>query len=170
METLIITGLMAASGMDLKYRKIPNLITFSLAAAGFLISCTQYGWNGAAQSFLGIALGFFLLIIPFSLGAMGGGDVKLLAALGACLGPSHLFHVFLASAIAGGALSLIEVTRQKAWAFFWESMKNRLTYFALSGNLPHERQICFTSKPLHIPYAIAIALGYLGLFLSGGLT
>ena len=168
METLVIAGLIFASGTDWKYRKIPNVIPFTLALLGFILSFSKNGWEGAVQSIAGMVTGCMLLYIPFSLGGMGGGDVKLLAAIGACLGPSQVFEIFLAAAIAGGVLALIEVTRQKAWAYLFESFKNRFIHFALSGRLAKESRICFNTKPLYIPYAIAIALGYLGLLSLGG--
>jgi prepilin peptidase CpaA len=69
-----------------------------------------HGWLAAAGGLvLGLALGWPL----FALGGWGGGDVKLLAALGAALGPAALVQVAIWMGVAGGALALVAAARGK---------------------------------------------------------
>lgn len=94
-----------AAGIDLRTRSIPNIIpvcVLALAVVARIAGWTSIPWWSMGA---GLALGFALPAGMFSLGALGGGDVKLLAALGAALGLSGLLDLFFWTAIAGGALA-----------------------------------------------------------------
>ncbi|HHY11420.1 MAG TPA: prepilin peptidase [Firmicutes bacterium] len=103
LATLTGTGLCAM--YDLRTGRIPNKITFSCILAGIVINTWSHGFAGMRDSLHGFAVGILLLIIPFALGGMGAGDVKMLAAVGAINGSRFVFHVFLYGAVAGGVLS-----------------------------------------------------------------
>lgn len=95
-----LLGLIAAEE-DLRRRSVPNWLTASGAAAGLACSAAS-GWHGVAMAAAGAAAGF-LILLPFHwLRAMGGGDVKLLAAFGALLGPSGILLAAVFAAIFGG--------------------------------------------------------------------
>lgn len=91
---------------DLHHRRIPNVLTFWAAMLGVTVS----GWNGglhaATLSGAGWMVGLAIFFVPFALGGLGGGDVKLLAALGAWVGPVDVIWVGLYTGIAGGVLAL----------------------------------------------------------------
>ncbi|MDP3920547.1 MAG: A24 family peptidase [Candidatus Omnitrophota bacterium] len=169
MNFALIATLGIASAIDHRYRKVPNLLTLPMALAGILFQTVTAGSDGFMASLAGFALGIALLYIPFALGGMGGGDVKLLAAIGAFVGPIILLHVFLASAVMGGVLSAVEITRSKAWRMTWEGLKYRMFYFLTYHRMPSETEVPFTSEPLRIPYAITMLCGYLSLCVLGGL-
>ena len=76
-----------AAGWDLKTRRIPNRLTFGAAIAGLAYHVLTGGLAGLGQSAGGLAVGLAVFMIPFALRGMGGGDVKLMAALGAWIGP-----------------------------------------------------------------------------------
>lgn len=95
-----------AAVTDLRWRRIPNWLTLPTAAAGLIYhGCFAGGW-GFSASLAGLAIGFALLLIPFLAGGGGMGDVKLLAALGAWLGPQLMLVAFAISIIAAAAMSL----------------------------------------------------------------
>src|SRR5207247_86600 len=68
---------------DLRSRRIPNVLTFGAAAAAFAYHFTTGGVGALGQSALGWLVGVLVFIVPFALRGLGGGDVKLVAALGA---------------------------------------------------------------------------------------
>ena len=76
-----------AALIDLRDRRIPNWLTVSLALAGLAQSFTWAHTVTPGAAALGFATGFGITFVLFGLGALGGGDVKLLAGLGAWLGP-----------------------------------------------------------------------------------
>src|SRR5687767_13789570 len=89
---------MGASVSDLRTRRIPNLMTFSAAAAGLLYHSFAAAGHGAVASGGGWLIGALLFFPIFALRGMGAGDVKLLAALGAWLGPRDVVWVALITA------------------------------------------------------------------------
>ena len=72
---------------DLRTRRIPNVLTLGGAALALVAGLTAGGASGLAQAVGGWLLGAILFFPFFALGGMGAGDVKLIAALGAWLGP-----------------------------------------------------------------------------------
>jgi prepilin peptidase CpaA len=97
---------------DCRSRRIPNWLTLPLAVAGILQSFCSVHTATPGQALLGFAAGFALTIVLFALGALGGGDVKLLAAVGAWIGPQRVFAVFLVAAVIGMLMVLAQAARQ----------------------------------------------------------
>jgi prepilin peptidase CpaA len=96
----------AACATDLHSRRIPNWLTFGAAAAALAFHFAHGGQADAQQAAMGWVTGLFLFMPLFLLGGMGAGDVKLLAALGAWLGPSGAFYLAIYTSLAGGVMAL----------------------------------------------------------------
>jgi prepilin peptidase CpaA len=105
--TVVLLISLVACVTDLRTRRIPNLLTFSAALAGLAFQIGNGGLSGGLLAGGGWLTGLALFLPVFALGGMGGGDVKLLAALGAWLGPYETLYLALYSAVAGGALALV---------------------------------------------------------------
>src|SRR6185503_4404919 len=103
----------AACITDLHSRRIPNWLTFGAAAAAFAFHFADGGQAGAQQAAMGWVTGLLLFMPLFVLGGMGAGDVKLLAALGAWLGPSAALWMAMYASMAGGVLAVIVALRHK---------------------------------------------------------
>jgi prepilin peptidase CpaA len=98
-----------AGALDWRYRRIPNWLTVSGAAAGISTNAILYRWPGLKAALLGMFLGLALLL-PFVLArSLGAGDWKLAGALGACLGPGPLLTVLLAAILVAGVMALAVV-------------------------------------------------------------
>jgi len=134
------TLLTAALCTDLQGRVIPNTLTLSAAMGGVVYHTFLSGMQGALWSFQGTLAGLACLIIPFMLGGMGGGDVKLLAAVGAWVGAHALFSIFLYCAVAGGAMALVPYLKHRR-------EKRR-------GNRPSG------PSAVTMPYSLAMTAGY----------
>jgi prepilin peptidase CpaA len=96
-----------AAGIDLRMHRIPNWVTVPAAALGLAYHTLAPGGFGPLVSLAGLAVGFSLLLLPWLLGGGGMGDVKLLAALGAWLGPLWMLAAFAASAVMAALLTLL---------------------------------------------------------------
>jgi prepilin peptidase CpaA len=109
--TTLSLGLLTAVITDVRTRRIPNWLTGAIAGAGFGVA---FGGGGVTpwQATLGLLLGLALMLPGHMIGATGAGDVKLMAAVGAFLGPGLVFRAFLYSALAGGVLALVIATRR----------------------------------------------------------
>lgn len=85
---------------DLKDRRLPNWLTVSSAALGLVYHLATGGWDGLLFSLGGFATGFGLLLLLWLIGSGGGGDVKLMGAVGSWLGAFTTLIVFIGSALA----------------------------------------------------------------------
>ncbi len=97
---------------DLAERRIPNALTVAAMIAGLAGHALAGGKGGLGWSAGGLAVGFALLAVPVFMGGMGGGDLKLMGAVGALVGPRLALDIALISGIAGGVLALAEVLRR----------------------------------------------------------
>lgn len=103
---IVLAGTVAGSAVDLRTRRVPNALTFSLAAAGLVLAAMGFTRVGLPSACAGLLVGLVLMLPGYVLGATGGGDVKLLAATGTLLGPVGIVWAFLLTLIAGGAIAL----------------------------------------------------------------
>jgi prepilin peptidase CpaA len=179
--TLIV--LAVATFTDLRNGRIPNWLVLPFLLAGLLLSpwrldwdlnshnlgwhgFGQFGWHGLGQSFAGLGLALLIYGFLFWMGGMGGGDVKLCAALGAWIGPNQLFIALVMTGIAGGIIVLCSA----AWGGFFKEL------FTGAGDLVfgwkqrgmHRDADLTLANPLkrRIPYAPAIAMGTLMSFFA----
>ena len=100
---------LVASIEDLRRRQIPNWIPLAAIAGGLAIAFRDQGWSGAGSSLLGLVTGFVVFFVFYALGAMGGGDVKLMAGFGAVLGWSLILKASLWTAAVGGLIALVAI-------------------------------------------------------------
>ncbi len=110
---LFALGLVAAAVSDLRGRRIPNLVVAPLLAGGLAYQAVLRGWAGAGHALLGAVLGIAILFVPFAARMIGGGDVKLLGAIGAWLGPSPMGWVTLWTAALCGVLVVLLLARHR---------------------------------------------------------
>jgi prepilin peptidase CpaA len=103
---LVLGAGLAAAVIDLNTRRVPNTLTGAVALAGLLLAVSGYGRVGAGAALAGCVIGLLLMLPGHLFGATGGGDVKLLAALGTLLGPWETITAFVVTAIAGGVIAI----------------------------------------------------------------
>lgn len=97
--------LIASVVCDLRFRIIPDTLPVALCALGLLAASCEWHEVTLPAMAIGLLLGFAIGAALFYLGAMGGGDAKLCAGLGAVCGTSRLLEVLFATALFGGVLS-----------------------------------------------------------------
>jgi prepilin peptidase CpaA len=97
----------AACVTDIHSRRIPNWLTFGAAAAALVFHTVTRGGGGFVFATTGWFVGALIMFLPFALRGLGGGDVKLVAALGAWLGPANALWVGLYAGVAGFVMSLV---------------------------------------------------------------
>src|SRR5262245_28765406 len=98
---------------DIRTRRIPNWLTFPAAALGLIAATAMHGGSGAAASAIGWFVGLLLFFPLFALRGLGGGDVKLMGALGAWLGTSMVLGVAFYTTLAGGVLAIVLIVRHR---------------------------------------------------------
>lgn len=144
--------LAAAALCDLRWRLIPNGLTAAMAAGG-LIAAWLAGWPAGAWSVAAAGAVFAGGAALFALGAMGGGDVKLAAALALWLPADEVPAFLLLASLAGGALALALA----GW---------RLGADLARGAPPRAAWRAALAVPA--PYGVAIAAGGAAILAAGG--
>lgn len=141
-----------AAVTDLKAHRIPNWLTVPAALAALAYHGLAPGGMGVAAALCGLAVGFGLLLLPFLMGGGGMGDVKLLAALGAWLGPQLLLAAFVLSIVLAAVMA-IGVLMFNAARLGLSRTKKRFLANARSGAAPQ-------AAPRRVlPFAVPVALG-----------
>jgi prepilin peptidase CpaA len=166
-QILVAVIVVIAAATDIRSRRIPNWLTLSGVLAGLSLNFYLSGWPGIRSSASGMALGFGAYFALYALRAMGAGDVKLMAAVGAILGPANWIAVFIASAFAGGLFAIV--------LMIWKGrIKETLTNtLFITGELiqlraPHKRRSDLDvrdPRALNMPHGVAIAAGTLACLL-----
>jgi prepilin peptidase CpaA len=136
---------------DTRRGMIPNRLTFPAIALAVALHGLAGGWAGVGNAAVGAAAGLGLLIVPFLVGGMGAGDVKLMAALGALVGPAAVLSTFVFSAFLGGAIAVFVLVRAAGW---WGLIGTVLTGWR--GLLSPEMR---TTRMTAFPFASAIFFG-----------
>lgn len=162
----IVTVALAAAWFDVKERRIPNALTVSALGIALLIALIG-GLPSVGASLLGAGICFLLALPFFLVRGLGGGDVKLLVAFGAFLGPGRLAPALLVTALVGGAMGLAAMVRQGAvrqtflnlHAMLW-TMGRRALRTRGSGEAQFWMTLD-TPGAVTVPYGVAIAVGAL---------
>lgn len=109
-QQIILAALVIAAGtFDLRTRRIPNWLCAAGLVCGFAYQIVLFQWSGAREAALGTGLSLLIYVPLFALRAVGGGDVKLMAAVGSIAGPKSWIAIFLITAIVGGAIALVMI-------------------------------------------------------------
>ena len=159
-EHIVVLGVvLVAAAIDLRTHRIPNLLTFGSAAAALVYHAWTGGASGLGSSAAGWAIGVALFLPMFLLRGMGGGDVKLLGAVGAWLGPRAVLYAGLYSVLAGGILALVIGAMHgylgKAFSNIW----GLLGLWRTAGIQPLPGLTIEDSVGPRLAYGVAIAAG-----------
>jgi len=153
------TLLALACVTDLRARRIPNVLTFSAAAGAVLFHLVTGGWQAAGWSIVGLFVGALLFLPMFALRGMGAGDVKLLAAVGAWLGPGQVAMVALATSLVGGVMAIVVAL---AYGYLRKALTNiylLLAHWRVMGVSPLPAITLEQASGPRLAYAFPIALG-----------
>src|SRR5713101_8313019 len=103
---LLTVLLVTAMCTDLRSSRIPNWLTFPTMGFALVAHVWMDGLQGAIFSLLGLWAGLGLFLILYISGSIGAGDVKLMAAVGAILGPYGALLSGLLAMMVGGLYAL----------------------------------------------------------------
>lgn len=106
-------GVLAATVIDIRTRRIPNELTALIAGIGLGFAAAGVSGLSLGASLAGFAVGLLLMMPGHALGATGAGDVKLMGAVGTLVGPGTVVTAFAFTAIAGGIMALVVATRRQ---------------------------------------------------------
>jgi prepilin peptidase CpaA len=144
---------------DLRSGRIPNVLTFGAAIAGLVAHTALEGASGALTAGGGWLTGLIIFLPFFALGGMGGGDVKLLAALGAWLGASETLYLALYSGVAGGVLAIVVALSRGYLSVALTNVLEMLRFWRTSGFRPVPNFTLDTPNAPRLAYAVPMFLG-----------
>jgi prepilin peptidase CpaA len=148
-----------AAVTDLRTQRVPNWLVFPFLLVGIAVSTITRGWAGLESSLLGILAGAAELGLFYFLGGMGMGDVKLLASVGAWIGPQQIFLAFVFMGLAGGVMALTWAIRGRFVQESLDGLGDLIFGFRRRGLRPHETLSLTNPNARKMPYAPAIAVG-----------
>lgn len=159
LELCAVGFAVVAVGWDIATRRIPNVITFGAALVGLVAHAYIGGWQALGMAIAGWAAGVALFFPFFALGGMGAGDVKLLGAVGAWLGPVTAVWVALYSGIAGGLMGLIVAGFSGYLMQAFTNIKCLVMYWRIVGLKPAPELTLSTHKGPRLAYALPVFAG-----------
>jgi prepilin peptidase CpaA len=155
----LLTLLALSAASDIRSNKIFNIVTIPFTLSAVALHSFNSGLDGFFFSTAGMATGIVLLVLPYIMGGMGAGDVKLMGAVGSFLGTKATLEAFLLVALAGGiySLALILIHRTVFKGFFSEKLLVLSSMVLLKQYVPFENGN--TGEKPRLKYGVAIAFG-----------
>jgi prepilin peptidase CpaA len=165
---IMVPGILWASWIDYKERRVPNWLNASLACLGFMAQAYFWGGHGVTAGLLGLCVGFATLIVPWLMHGMGAGDVKLMMAIGVWLGPWLTFISFCVGAVVGGVIAVAMIlSTGRMWHAYGnlctiaDKISHRSTIFTEFGSAKS-----FGETSQLLPYGVPLTIGTLIVFFS----
>lgn len=154
----LLIGLLATAVLyDVATRRIPNWLVL-VSLVGALTSSANGASNLDFTASLFGALAGLAVLFPFHvMRVMGAGDVKLMAAIGAVLGPLPIVGAALLALAAGGVLALLAALSSQSLARVFANL--RLMLFVAAAGKSSGVSIADIETTGRLPYALAIAAG-----------
>jgi prepilin peptidase CpaA len=163
MMAALAVVLITAIGTDLRSARIPNWLTFPAMGMALLGHTWLGGISGGLVSLAGLAVGLGLLLMIYLAGAIGAGDVKLMAAVGAFVGPYDVLECGWLAFVIGGVYVLAAMCYQWGWAAAGQKLIHATYGAVLVGGSAWTREL---QLPFRLRYGLAVAIGTL-LFQTG---
>lgn len=156
---LVVAG--GACVTDVRASRIPNALTLLGVVTGLVAHAVLPAGLGAGAALAGAAAGLVVFLPFFVLGGMGGGDVKLMAAVGAWLGWPAILTAALTIAIVGGVVAVaVAISR----GYLRQALGNLLAlarFWIVAGVRPEPSLTLAEGRGPRLPYAVPVLLGVL---------
>ena len=149
----------AACVTDIHNRRIPNWLTFGAAGVAVVFHTATRGGGGFVFATTGWFLGALIMFLPFALRGLGGGDVKLLAALGAWLGPANAVWLALYAGCAGFVMSVVVAAHYGYLRTAFRNIWFLLQHWTVNGIRPLDEVSLEGSSGPRLAYALPIFAG-----------
>jgi prepilin peptidase CpaA len=171
LQGLLILLVVAAAVTDLRQRRIPNWLTASGFLAGIAMNMFLFETPGLWISLKGAGVALLIYIPLFALRAMGAGDAKLMAAVGAITGWQNWLGIMVLTSLFGGVLALIMVLGKGRVRQTLGNLTLILTSWRF-GHLPYQMSPELdvgSDKALRLPHAVSILLGTVAFLIAAAI-
>lgn len=144
---------------DLRTLRIPNAYTGPAILVGIALGGLAAGWTGVANSLTGCALAIGLLFIPFALGGVGAGDVKMMGAVGALLGPNLVLESLVFGLALGGVFAVGKLVRLSRFRETVVGTGRMFGNAVLAWSVDPLRVSAADPNAVVLPYSLPLGLG-----------
>ncbi|WP_263356068.1 A24 family peptidase [Acidicapsa ligni] len=144
---------------DLAVRRIPNYLTGAGLVVGLIIHFSLDGWRGALTSGSAALIAGVIFFIFFMAGGMGGGDVKLMAAVACLSGLQNLAYLLILTSLAGGVMAVLMALMHGSLKHTIGNVFSLANHHLHKGLAPHPNLNVDNNSTLRLPYGVAIAVG-----------
>jgi prepilin peptidase CpaA len=148
---------------DFRFRRIPNWLNLSGFVLGIGLNTLLFAQHGLVAAVFGTLVALLIYLPMYLVRAMGAGDLKLMAAVGALAGPQHWLWILLYTALAGGAIAIVVAAargRVRRTVANTGLVLNHLMHFEPPATRNEELDVR-SQRALRLPHAVAIAAGSL---------
>lgn len=166
LDIILVVLVLLAVAYDLKERRIPNWLIITGIGMTLLCHLAMADYAGCLASLKGFIVGVLLLIIPFFMGGMGAGDVKLLGLIGALKGSTFVFNCFIWMALIGGVIAVILLIKRRRFSGFLLRLGRGLL-LSRAGAVKLSDSLSKEELSIYYPYGVAIGLGMVATFIRG---
>jgi prepilin peptidase CpaA len=151
---------LTAGVTDARWRRIPNWLTYPAVPCAILLHTLADGSHGAWLSVKGAGIGLGILLPFVLIRSLGGGDWKLMGALGAFFGPQRLVQVLIYTLLINGVMALVLVIWKKRLG---KTLRNVATMTAsfFRFHLPGTDMTIDNPEAVKVPFGVAAAIAVL---------
>jgi prepilin peptidase CpaA len=151
---------LTAGFTDARWRRIPNWLTYPAIPCAILLHTLAGGWHGAWLSVKGAGIGLGILLPFVLIRSLGGGDWKLVGALGAFFGPKHLLYVLVYTLMINGVMALVLVIWKRRLG---KTLRNVAVMSAsfFRFHLPGTDMTIDNPEAVKVPFGVAAAIAVL---------
>ena len=167
-DITLLAFVCACCVVDVRTRRIPNALSGSALLLGATLNLWLYGASGLPWSLTGAGLMLVLLLPPFAFGGIGGGDVKMMMAVGSFLGPRLAFLSLTAGLIVGGLVMTLHLLRLGRLREKLRALRSLGRSVVLTHSLAGLRVSAHDPGAISLPYSVPLAIGTLAIVFAGG--
>jgi len=160
-QALLLLVVVTAAIFDYKERRVPNWLALAGLLRGVSVNFGLSQTDGLVTSLEGLGLAFLIYFPLYVLRGMGAGDVKLMGAVGAIVGPANWLWILVLTSMFGAVMAIILVLYKGRLRRTFQNL-GMLLISVRYGQAPYESNPELdvrNEQAVRLPHAISIALG-----------
>ncbi len=162
-QVLLVILVVVAGAYDILYRRIPNWLVLPCWILGFAVNAAiaDRVWSGLGSAAAGFGLAMLVYFPLYLLRGMAAGDVKLMAAIGALVGPTAWLFIFIFSGLVGGVIAIFVMLAHRRFRKTFRNL-GYIVWEMTHLRAPHKRdeELSVDSpRSFRLPHGAVIALG-----------